>query len=236
MADGLASLLKIPGVAARWSLLSGTGAGQAVSVLRAPSSGFTGATKAVRIMVNSEPGQRSNLIMVPERERQMRCVRCVIPIFACAVLIACSSVEPPKIKPPGEGPSRMEPFTVEPSQTQPPEGEQSRTGPQGCRQGQECPQEKRARRPVPQQPVPPISPLPPMPPAAQPKPPSVQSPAAPPAPAAVGPSPPAPVTICDANGCWNSDAGRYSGGAAAGTYLDKSGRLCQRQGIWVQCY
>jgi hypothetical protein len=58
----------------------------------------------------------------------------------------------------------------------------------------------------------------------------------PPAPqSAVPPTAPSPVTTCDAGGCWNSGASRYNGGAG-GTYLDNSGRLCQRQGAWMQCF
>ncbi len=50
----------------------------------------------------------------------------------------------------------------------------------------------------------------------------------------VAPSAPAPVTSCDAGGCW-SGGSRYNGGAG-GTYLDKNGRLCQGNGTWMQCF
>jgi hypothetical protein len=48
------------------------------------------------------------------------------------------------------------------------------------------------------------------------------------------PPAPAPVTGCDAGGCW-SGGNRYHGGAG-GTYLDRSGRMCQGNGTWMQCY
>ncbi|WP_158590353.1 hypothetical protein [Noviherbaspirillum cavernae] len=60
-----------------------------------------------------------------------------------------------------------------------------------------------------------------------PPPPSVQQP--------VTPAPPSPVTTCDAGGCWSPGGTRYQGGAG-GTYLDNSGRLCQRNGVWMQCF
>ncbi|HYD59089.1 MAG TPA: hypothetical protein VEC35_01955 [Noviherbaspirillum sp.] len=68
------------------------------------------------------------------------------------------------------------------------------------------------------------------------------SPAAPSAPRTTAPSipqttvppGPSPVTSCDAGGCW-SGGQRYQGGAG-GTYLDRSGRLCQSNGTWMQCY
>ena len=45
---------------------------------------------------------------------------------------------------------------------------------------------------------------------------------------------PVPVTSCDPGGCWGS-GNRYNGGAG-GTYLDRSGRMCQGNGTWMQCY
>ncbi|MGH8809143.1 MAG: hypothetical protein ACREX0_14820 [Noviherbaspirillum sp.] len=48
------------------------------------------------------------------------------------------------------------------------------------------------------------------------------------------PQAPVPVTSCDAGGCWSA-TGRYSGGAG-NTYLDKNGRPCQGNGIWMQCF
>jgi hypothetical protein len=92
-----------------------------------------------------------------------------------------------------------------------------------------CKKEKPAkpRRAVPQQlempaprPAAPVQPQVPPPPAQR---------------SAVPPTAPSPITSCDAGGCWNSEAGRYNGGAG-GTYMNNSGRLCQRQGAWMQCF
>jgi len=47
------------------------------------------------------------------------------------------------------------------------------------------------------------------------------------------PQGPFPVTSCDAGGCW-SNGNRYDG--AGGTYLDRSGKLCQGNGTWMQCF
>src|SRR4051812_31543264 len=49
------------------------------------------------------------------------------------------------------------------------------------------------------------------------------------------PQAPAPVTTCDPGGCWNTNGSRYNGGAA-NTYLDGNGKLCQRNGGWMQCF
>ena len=49
------------------------------------------------------------------------------------------------------------------------------------------------------------------------------------------PGAPSPATSCDAGGCWDSNANRYSGGAG-GTYIDNSGRPCHRTGSWMQCF
>lgn len=48
------------------------------------------------------------------------------------------------------------------------------------------------------------------------------------------PQGPSPITGCDPGGCW-SGGNRYEGGAG-GTYLDRSGRLCQGNGAWMQCF
>jgi hypothetical protein len=58
-------------------------------------------------------------------------------------------------------------------------------------------------------------------------------PKTPPMSRAANPPPPTPVTICDAGGCW-SPGGRLEGNAG-NTYLDKAGKLCQRNGVWMQC-
>jgi hypothetical protein len=55
------------------------------------------------------------------------------------------------------------------------------------------------------------------------------------APAPARPTSPVPLGSCDAGGCWDNNANRYNGGAA-GTYLDKSGKPCQRVGSWIQCF
>jgi hypothetical protein len=54
-------------------------------------------------------------------------------------------------------------------------------------------------------------------------------------PTVVAPVPPAPapITSCDPGGCW-SGGNRYNG--AGGTYLDRSGRVCQSIGTWMQCF
>lgn len=65
-------------------------------------------------------------------------------------------------------------------------------------------------------------------------------PAAPPTPAttvappSAVPRAPVPVTACDPGGCWSAGE-RYQGGAGS-TYLDRNGRLCQSNGIWMQCF
>lgn len=68
---------------------------------------------------------------------------------------------------------------------------------------------------------------------------------APPAPAAnppapaipaqrpVGPPAPAPVTGCDAGGCWSGGV-RYQG--SGGTYTDRAGKVCQNTGGFMQCF
>ncbi|WP_151632437.1 hypothetical protein [Noviherbaspirillum aerium] len=68
---------------------------------------------------------------------------------------------------------------------------------------------------------------------------------APPAPAAnpaapvipaqrpVGPPAPAPVTGCDAGGCWSGGV-RYQG--SGGTYTDRAGKVCQNNGGFMQCF
>jgi len=62
-------------------------------------------------------------------------------------------------------------------------------------------------------------------------------PAAPPAasPAPAAPSRPRPLTVCDSGGCWNTDGSRYNGGTG-NSFIDRGGRLCQRNGAWMQCF
>jgi hypothetical protein len=54
------------------------------------------------------------------------------------------------------------------------------------------------------------------------------------APSPVKPAAPFPVTTCDAGGCWSANGSRYQGGAG-NIYLDSNGKLCQRNGAWMQC-
>jgi hypothetical protein len=63
------------------------------------------------------------------------------------------------------------------------------------------------------------------------------APVSPPAahvPQPIAPQAPRPISSCDPGGCWIGGE-RYNGGAG-GTYLDKSGRLCQGNGNWMQCF
>jgi hypothetical protein len=56
-----------------------------------------------------------------------------------------------------------------------------------------------------------------------------------PAPAPAGPQAPLPLTTCDPGGCWDAGGSRYNGGIG-NNLLDRSGRLCQRNGAWTQCF
>lgn len=53
--------------------------------------------------------------------------------------------------------------------------------------------------------------------------------------APVKPAMPTPVTGCNPGGCRDADGNRYNG-ANGNTYLDKSGKPCNRTGTWVQCF
>lgn len=56
--------------------------------------------------------------------------------------------------------------------------------------------------------------------------------------APANPAPPAspPVTTsCDAGGCWDTNANRYSGGTG-NVYLDRAGKTCHRVGVTMQCF
>jgi hypothetical protein len=46
---------------------------------------------------------------------------------------------------------------------------------------------------------------------------------------------PAPITGCDPGGCRDADGNRYNS-ANGNTYLDKSGKPCNRTGTWAQCF
>ncbi|KIF83237.1 hypothetical protein [Noviherbaspirillum autotrophicum] len=51
-----------------------------------------------------------------------------------------------------------------------------------------------------------------------------------------GATAPAPtVGVCDPGGCWDTGGNRYNGGAN-GTFLNGSGKLCQRNGTSMQCF
>lgn len=69
----------------------------------------------------------------------------------------------------------------------------------------------------------------------QPDPPRRQS-AAPAVEPPTGATQPAPstVTVCDFGGCRDNGGNRYNGGN--GAFLDKNGRQCQRNGVWMQCF
>ncbi len=63
--------------------------------------------------------------------------------------------------------------------------------------------------------------------------PSSAAPAA--APRVATPAPPPTIGTCDSGGCWDTGGNRYNGGAN-GTFLNGSGRLCQRNGVSMQCF
>jgi hypothetical protein len=46
---------------------------------------------------------------------------------------------------------------------------------------------------------------------------------------------PTPVTGCDPGGCWDTGGNRYNSGAG-NTYLNNAGKLCTRNGAWMQCF
>jgi hypothetical protein len=85
------------------------------------------------------------------------------------------------------------------------------------------------RRAVPSPPVSiyPQTPSPAAPLAVRPVPPATTSPAV--------PQVPVPAVGCDAGGCRDANGARYESGAP-GTYLNGSGRLCQRNGAFMQCF
>lgn len=57
-----------------------------------------------------------------------------------------------------------------------------------------------------------------------------------PAPAAVTvPGTPLPLNGCDSGGCRDAAGVRHEGGVGNAT-LDRNGRLCNREGAWLQCY
>ncbi|KAB8041436.1 hypothetical protein [Janthinobacterium aquaticum] len=71
-------------------------------------------------------------------------------------------------------------------------------------------------------------------PATQMPPPVIQYQAAPPAPSTV-PSAPRPIGACDAGGCRDAAGARYNTGVGNQT-LDANGRICHRNGAFIQCF
>ncbi len=65
-------------------------------------------------------------------------------------------------------------------------------------------------------------------------PPVVAIPPLPPTPAVPMPSLPRPVGSCDAGGCRDTSGARYNG--AGNATLDANGRICHRNGAFVQCF
>ena len=59
--------------------------------------------------------------------------------------------------------------------------------------------------------------------------------APPPNPAPVAPGAPLPVTGCDSGACRDAAGVRYNGGVGNAT-LDPNGRVCNRNGPWLQCF
>lgn len=65
-------------------------------------------------------------------------------------------------------------------------------------------------------------------------PPVVAMPALPPSPAVPMPRAPQPIGACDVGGCRDASGARYNG--AGNATLDANGRICQRNGAFVQCF
>lgn len=65
-------------------------------------------------------------------------------------------------------------------------------------------------------------------------PPVVAMPALPPSPAVPMPRAPQPIGACDVGGCRDASGARYNG--AGNAALDANGRICQRNGAFVQCF
>ena len=63
-----------------------------------------------------------------------------------------------------------------------------------------------------------------------------RDPATPPAaPRAASPPPPAPLSGCNAGGCWDSQGRQYNGTGDGSRYLSPEGRLCQTHGKFIHC-
>ncbi|WP_156894920.1 hypothetical protein [Janthinobacterium sp. 1_2014MBL_MicDiv] len=65
-------------------------------------------------------------------------------------------------------------------------------------------------------------------------PPAVVMPSLPPSPAVPMPSLPQPIGSCDPGGCRDASGARYNG--AGNATLDANGRICHRNGAFVQCF
>lgn len=91
-----------------------------------------------------------------------------------------------------------------------------------------------ARKPMPRRPVPQI--IQRMPPSTQAR--QVSMPAAPPSTPLQSllapPHAPLPLSGCDAGGCYDPSGVRHNN-AAAGSTLTPAGKLCNRNGVWLQC-
>ncbi|MDQ4627708.1 hypothetical protein [Janthinobacterium lividum] len=74
---------------------------------------------------------------------------------------------------------------------------------------------------MPAQSVPPVVPMAPLPPL-------------PPSPAVPMPRAPQPIGACDTGGCRDSAGARYNG--AGNATLDANGRICHRNGAFIQCF
>lgn len=86
------------------------------------------------------------------------------------------------------------------------------------------------RQPMPRRPVPLlIQPLP-----SRAAPVTVTPPPSPPSPPLVLPSRPQPAIACGVNGCFDSN-GQFHGAAGGNATIGPSGRLCIRDGVWLQC-
>jgi hypothetical protein len=87
-----------------------------------------------------------------------------------------------------------------------------------------------AQRPMPRRPVPQIVER--MPPSSQP--PRVAMPQLPPSAPLRVPSAPQPLGNCGAGGCYDA-GGAWQGNGVGNTSVAPNGKLCQRNGIWLQC-
>ena len=65
-------------------------------------------------------------------------------------------------------------------------------------------------------------------------PPVVSMPSLPPSPAVPMPGAPQPIGACDTGGCRDAAGARYNG--AGNATLDANGRICHRNGAFMQCF